>query len=1141
MSFRLKTILGIALMQAVVMALLVWLATYYMDSWMLEAVDRRANDTSRLFATMSKDALISTDLATLEEMVAEVAALQEVAYVEVSDSNGVLASRGEVTAADQGAVLAVAAGVEEAGYSFGKIRLGFDTTFLLQRLDEARWQLSLIALVGMGLLLLASWFLGAHLTQQLVRLQSHAKAVASGETREELEVHGNDELAVTARAFNSMLNSLKTEQKKLSAKAHEAQVLGELNARGEIYLRTVLESVVDSIITIENDGVISRVNPATEELFGYDADELLGRNVAILMADTDKNHFSGYSVRDIAALSSDYLGKGREIKAVRKDGSAFPIDISVSIMRLEGRDVCVSMIRDLTLKQKMEAEVRRSGRIKSMVADASLDALVTINLQGLVVEYNAAAEALFGWSREEMMGQLMEDYLIPPEMRQMHSKGMAHFIETGEGPLVGKRIEVEAMSADGQRIPIEFSLVAAAIDGDWHATAFMRDIRGRLEAEQQLVQAKEDAEQASHAKSRFLSHMSHEIRSPLNAVLAAVHLVAERVEDTEQRHLLHTAQSSGAALLAVINEVLDFSKIESGHLDLVHGEHNLTELVEEVLGAAQTRMRTSGVELLASIGASAQGRLVTDPVRLRQIINILVDNARKFTTQGIIEVRAERSKSADDKDLLCIRVSDTGVGIPLEHQASIFDEFEQAESGREADHGGTGLGLTIASRLVGLLEGSIGVTSAPGRGSCFQVAIPVVFKDAEPVVRKLDPQLNLVLVSSNTVFQDVFATRLGSWVKSLVGVASLKELHRKLDSFDDEERAQTRIMIDESLLQQLGALNLPGWLVSWPTPVAILTRPEVRWPATLSSDAYRLVKPISCSRVYAYLNGDGMPEMVSPVVEGKLSGRVLLVEDIEANRLVATELMSRRGLEVEIACDGLEALEKAQDSLFDVILMDVRMPYMNGIEAVERLRSGDGVNADTPIIALTANAEKSEIDRCFAAGMNDFISKPFDVERLLGLLAEFCSRDEAADTQAPNDVAEPDGAELDLLDREVITRLERDTSAEIVLVMLDAFIVELGQRRSDVAQATLDQDQVLLAESAHALKGCSATFGARELQQSAGKLEALCIQPDAFDEVMQLAPRVLNLLDHTFKEYRSLREHYRTGTSDTAIGQEKIL
>jgi two-component system sensor histidine kinase/response regulator len=354
-----------------------------------------------------------------------------------------------------------------------------------------------------------------------------------------------------------------------------------------------------------------------------------------------------------------------------------------------------------------------------LIVDTAYDAFVAIDAEGRITEWNRQAEAVFGWSRADALGRLLAETVIPPRYREAHARGLRHFLETGEGPLLNRAIEITALRREGAEFPIDLTIAPIRAKGKYHFGAFIRDISERKRAESELRQAKEAAEAASHAKSEFLANMSHEIRTPLNGILGMTDLALDTPLTREQREYLSMVKLSADSLVAVINDILDFSKIEAQKLRLDAVDFALRDSLGDTLKALALRAQQKGLELVCHIPADVPDGLKGDPGRLRQIVVNLVGNAVKFTAAGEVVMDVALAAQTDDDVLLHFTVRDTGIGIAPEKQSLIFEAFTQADASTTRQYGGTGLGLAISARLVQMMGGNIWVESEPGRGSTF--------------------------------------------------------------------------------------------------------------------------------------------------------------------------------------------------------------------------------------------------------------------------------------------------------------------------------------------------------------------------------------------------------------------------------------
>ena len=398
-----------------------------------------------------------------------------------------------------------------------------------------------------------------------------------------------------------------------------------------------------------------------------------------------------------------------------------------------------------------------------------------MSADGLIAEWNRQAEITFGWPRAEAVGRVLSETIIPPQFREAHSRGLARFLATGEGPLLNRVLEVPALRRDGGEFPAEISIAPVRLGEQYLFVAFIRDVTERKRAEEELRRAKEAAEAANRAKDEFLANVSHEIRTPMNAILGMTELVLDTPLAEDQRQYLKTVKSAADSLLGIINDLLDFSKIEAGKLELDPADFSLREAVGDTLRALAVRAHKKGLELICQVQPDVPDALVGDAGRLRQVLLNLVGNAIKFTDEGEVVVRVEINQGDGPPPPpgagevgLRFAVRDTGIGIPPDQQARIFRAFEQEDTSTTRKYGGTGLGLTIAARLVALMGGTITVDSAPGRGSTFaftarfgQQPHPPEPVPAQPPVLLHD--LPVLVVDDNATNRQILEEWLRGW------------------------------------------------------------------------------------------------------------------------------------------------------------------------------------------------------------------------------------------------------------------------------------------------------------------------------------------------------------------------------------------
>jgi len=601
--------------------------------------------------------------------------------------------------------------------------------------------------------------------------------------------------------------------------------------------------------------------------------------------------------------------------------------------------------------------------LKSAMLSTALDAIITIDGEGFVHEYNLAAEQIFGFSYEEVIGQEMAKLIIPAKYREAHRQGMLKWSQTGEGPVLGVRLEIEAENKQGKVFPIELAITPLNLEGRTFFTGFIRDITERKEAEEALHVARTEAENANVAKSRFLANMSHEIRTPLNAIINLNSLLLDTGLDHEQARLATAANKGGVALSKLLDGILDFSKIEAGKMMLQIQSFNLHDVIRELEALFLPMAESKGLKFNVHIEVDVPEWVDGDETMLRQVLLNLVGNALKFTKSGSVTFTLE----AEDSQEFVFRVADTGIGIDPAYVDHLFEEFSQADSSLTREHGGTGLGLTITRSLVELMGGGITYEPSPGGGSVFQFNIPLT------AVRR--------------------------------------------SNMRDNSGATGHV--------QVGA-------------------------------------------------------------------RVLVAEDSKGNQMVTEVLLKKAGCEVRLANDGAEAVQAASEEIFDVILMDMSMPNMDGIEATRRIRAMQGQAAKVPIIAMTANAFTEDRESCMDAGMNDFIAKPININSLLDHLVHWVSIDDKLQSVEEGDEsAKSSFTEAELMDHDVLLGLEKETSSELITEIINIFVSETGERLATLREAGRKQEGETVIAEAHAIKSSAGTFGALLLQEVAGRVELL--------------------------------------------------
>jgi len=625
--------------------------------------------------------------------------------------------------------------------------------------------------------------------------------------------------------------------------------------------------------------------------------------------------------------------------------------------------------------------------------------------------------------------------------------------------------------------------------------------------------AAQEAEMASRAKGDFLARMSHEIRTPMNGVVGMADLLENTRLEEDQHRMLRTMRSSADALLEIINGILDFSRIEAGQLNVLEAEFSAVDVIEEVCELLAPRAHERNLELVCDIDPTVPTSCTGDPIRLRQIITNLLGNAVKYTEKGQIILRAMARPATDGRTELRIEVEDTGLGIPEHQLQSVFDAFTQGDSFETRKHGGTGLGLAITKQLITLLGGDIGLNSTVGAGTTAWVTLPLVAPNSPARTAILEEAgvKSVLLVQDHEAGLKALTTQFEA---AGARVWSARTGHRALeqvgvDNFD-------LVVIDE-LLGDMTGFELIDRLHSLPAtarlPAIMMTSTKPAVATALAGTEHssrpdaRFTKPFRREQLLeavttALGGGKARKTAAGAAAIERLNLRVLVVEDSAVNREVATGMLQAIGCSVESASDGVLGVEQALSWDFDVIFMDCQMPLMDGYEATARIRAAEssGGRRPTPIIALTANALQGDRERCLAAGMTDFVTKPFTIAKLHGALQALL-RGGAVAPRAGEPATTPPASAADtpsttaarsdppILDMAQIEELRSLGRPEILRQAVALFRKQVTQNLDDVDGGLQRAEPSTTEQVAHAIKSASLSVGGRRLAAIAGACE----------------------------------------------------
>ncbi len=777
--------------------------------------------------------------------------------------------------------------------------------------------------------------------------------------------------------------------------------------------------------------------------------------------------------------------------------------------------------------ERRTREVYRSETRNRSVIDTALDAVVLASEDGRVTGWNIQAETTFGWTHEEAVGQPLEELIIPAQHRDAHKQGWTRYLKSGEARILGRRVEITGMHKDGTELPVELAISPVMLDDRIEFSAFIRDITERKQAEKRLTQAKEDAIAADKAKSEFLANMSHEIRTPMNAVIGMAGLLLDTELSTEQRNFVSTIRSSGDALLTIINDILDFSKIEAGKLELEKQPFDLRQCVEEALDLFSTQAGKKRIDLAYQIDPSTPPVVMGDITRVRQIVVNLVSNALKFTKAGEIVVSVDGQEFENKGTRLHFAVRDTGIGIPADKQARLFQSFSQVDTSTTRKHGGTGLGLAICKQLCALMGGEIWIESELDKGSTFHFTIWADAYDDQRYAYLETPQPQLfgqqvLVVDDNNTNRVILNRQLTKWGMVPTAVDSAAEALKLLNKQQQFSVAVLDVhMPDIDGTQLAREINL-----LYPNLAIIFLSSSGESTVNINGiqTAAFLQKPLKPLQLFnvlvrqSFKIQDNKPTDPSPVSQSgdfkhKLAEkhplRILIAEDNSVNQRVALQLLKRLGYRADVVANGLEAVEAVERQVYDVVLMDVQMPEMDGVEASQLIKARTNPERCPRIIAVTAHAIQGDREKYLAAGMDDYISKPIRVKEL---------------TRALEDTPRAGTGLVELRESQVfdvgILEMQFGEDAQVMLgELIPIFLEDAELQFEQLQQAEMRQDSDALWKAAHAMRSSATSVGAIRLAEASKQVE-LTARKEGIDLVAPQLQTLFRELDVVMIEAR---------------------
>ncbi len=756
---------------------------------------------------------------------------------------------------------------------------------------------------------------------------------------------------------------------------------------------------------------------------------------------------------------------------------------------------------DISELKHREEELRDSeGRLRAVV-DSALDSVIAMDSSGNIIEFNPAAEDCFGYKREDVLNKPMGDFIIPEQYREMHRAGLRRYLDSGQHNVLNQRIEIEAMRSGGEVFPVELAISPVRQEEGAIFVAYLRDITERRRSTEELENARADAEAANQAKSEFLATVSHEIRTPMNGVVGMTNLLATTDLSREQRQWLETIQESSDSLLTLINDILDLSKLEARQLELEETEFSVGVVTESIVDLFWGAAGDKGIALAQAVSPDVPEKVSGDPGRIRQVLSNLVSNAVKFTENGGVKilVRAEPEQLAAREGIV-IEVVDTGIGIDEAVRATVFERFVQADADLNRHYQGTGLGLAICTELCSLMGGDVSVRENAGGGSIFQVRLPLrhvgqaAAGDTDLVGKAV------VLLASDPIQVECLTTTLARLGMGVRGFPDLSALHAAapmaaeyclVDSSAADAPADVASALsnhrDCHLVYMTDARRLGAGTPERGEWAAVLEH-----PIRAGTLARRLRESAGRGRDVHLAGGRDVGREARA---GRLPGlRILVAEDNRTNQMVARTMLSNVGHTVDVVANGEEAVKAVSTFPYDAVLMDVQMPEMDGLEATRHIRGMTGRERDVPIVALTANVLNETREKCIAAGMTEFLPKPYNIEELQEVLSQLTGR--VTIVPARSETPRTESRDVDF-DAEKLGALAAQLGAGRFKTILVTFKEELSNLHREILDSVESGDHAAAARTAHQLKGAAANLGAHSVSHEALGVEMAASAGDA--------------------------------------------
>ncbi|CAK0775388.1 two-component system, sensor histidine kinase and response regulator [Gammaproteobacteria bacterium] len=888
--------------------------------------------------------------------------------------------------------------------------------------------------------------------------------------------------------------------------------------QAEIKLREgnqLLNSIIDNIPNMiflkrASDLRFELFNRAGEVLLGYTRTDLIGYNDYDFFPKEEADFFTE---KDRATLAQDGVVDIAEEPIETPYGTRILHTKKLAIRDEQGRPQhLLGISEDITERKQAEQRIAALLELNNKIISQSTLGIALYKASGEGLIYNETAARIIGSTPEIEIKRNFHQIDSWKKFGLLDAAQRA--LDTGDI----QHMESHMVTSYGRNLWLSIDFIRLSSGAEVHLFLIFNDVSPFRLAEQALLKAKEDADQANRAKSEFLANMSHEIRTPMNAIIGLSDLALSDSDITPKlRNYLSKIYTSSQALLSIINDILDYSKVEAGRLELDQTEMRLDNLLENVSDLFNVRAEEKGIELVLEIAPNIPERLLGDPLRLGQVMNNLVGNAVKFTEHGEIAIKVESLALEGEVSTLRFSVRDTGIGMSQEQSARLFQAFTQADNSITRRFGGTGLGLTISQKLVEKMGGEITVASEEGKGSTFSFTLRLPVSNLARIERSPAELkgMRVLVVDDLDISRIALRELLNAWGFQVSEAASGAEALALIRQYANQPELAFELVLLDWKMPEMSGLEVTRHIrksaqnkVIAKLPVIIMVSAYskeqlLREAQGISLDAV-LNKPVTSSGLFDTImnlqggrshhhvspSGTDTKERAAPIRDA----RILLVEDNETNQLVATDMLERFGLHVTVAGNGQEALDKLAQTDFNAVLMDLQMPVMDGFEATRRIRRDTRWNA-LPVIAMTAAVMADDRAACVKVGMNDHIAKPIQPQELVHTLLKWVAPTTPATptacplkpqpmpkTQLPDTLP---GFDL----HEALGRLGGNQA--LLVELLKKFRTQFAGTPSELAELIVGGEHEAAAAYTHRIKGAAANLGATTLHREADKLEQM--------------------------------------------------